>query len=1381
MPRYTDGTIRLKPQAISLAKVFGLLLAVVGYSSEGLSDDWLTYRHDPSRSGVSSDALDVRQLSTSWTWQSPLPPASAWSGPAKWDAYAGIRGLRAMRNYDPVFSVIATDSRVYFGSSADDCVRCLDLASGKVLWTFTADGPIRIAPCFSYGKLYFGSDDGNAYCLDANNGSIVWKTNPAQLAKGNSENETPTPRLVINNQRAIPYWPVRSGVTVVDGTAYFAASMLPWKESFLCAVDAETGKTTKDDHYAKTLTGQTMEGAIAISPNRLVVPQGRVAPVLFSRSDGSSLGSLEGGGGCFVVVSPAGSVFHGPGNKTGWITSSQANTRETIATYEGGNVLCLDGDQSILLTNEYLAATNFRQRKLLWKVESQTPYALILASNVALCGGVDRVIAYDRNSGKALWTGTVDGAVYDMAISNGKLLVSTDTGQITCFAPGPSDAGSAPVDRRVPRPVAIQASSTPGILHQWSFHPGLMVDGKVRDLVGMANFKLPREIQFEQSGEWVSLNMTAEPMTIMGFERYQEAKLPAATMTVEAWVRVDKPLQWGGIVGAIQDNGDYERGWILGYSHDRFSFAVASEKDPVKMTYLAANNPFEPRRWYHVAGTYDGERMRIFVDGKLQGESVDQKGPISYPPKAQFNIAGYRDENENYPMQGMIHEIRIYDRALETTEVSKHAAERILKSPETQKMAFGPYLQFQDSATAIVRWDAAGDAESGVTLSLDGRTWDIASVKRDGMYESRLTGLKRNRQYRYRVYSRGAGGEQRTAWHECDTFFNYQSPVPTEKADTFGESQSRLAEALGAAVPARGGLCVVLGIEDGRLAAQIAMRNGLRVIAFEDRQETVDRVRRELQDLGLYGEHVSIHKISNLSDLPLTGLVANLVISERQVSDPGFAVSWKEAFRLLRPNGGALIARSAGDARDQLGGKYPLTESPLTFGGMDFSIFVRDPLPGAGEWSHLYGKPDNSAFGGESLQGVRRREDLKVQWIGRPGARYQPDRNGRKPAPLSIGGRLYLQGLQRIIALDAYNGSILWSLEIPALGRFNMPRDCSNWCADEKYLYVAVEGECWKLDGQSGRLIRRYRVPNNGNPASEVHWGYLASTGKLLLGSSVKSDAPFTNFWGGAADGWYDAKGGDATGKICSDRLFAYDKETGEVAWDYASGLLINPTLTASAERVFLVESRNPALIEKDSRRIFDEQLFTDQFLVALDRKTGKKLWEYSLSTEPGTVVFYLAHSGDKLSLVASSKKQYHVYVFDAKEGAANWENHFPWPSDNHGGHMSRPAIVGNTLYVRPRAFDISNGTILEKTVPMGGCGTYAATSGALFFRSGSVTVWDRESGTTSAWNRLRPDCWLSTIPAGGMLLSPEGGGGCSCGSWMETSIGFIPATLLKD
>ena len=64
--------------------------------------------------------------------------------------------------------------------------------------------------------------------------------------------------------------------------------------------------------------------------------------------------------------------------------------------------------------------------------------------------------------------------------------------------------------------------------------------------------------------------------------------------------------------------------------------------------------------------------------------------------------------------------------------------------------------------------------------------------------------------------------------------------------------------------------------------------------------------------------------------------------------------------------------------------------------------------------------------------------------------RYQADRNGRKPPPLSVGGRIFLQGLHRLLALDQYNGSVLWSWELPEMDRYNMPRDCGNWRADER-------------------------------------------------------------------------------------------------------------------------------------------------------------------------------------------------------------------------------------------------------------------------------------------------------------------------------------------
>ena len=88
---------------------------------------------------------------------------------------------------------------------------------------------------------------------------------------------------------------------------------------------------------------------------------------------------------------------------------------------------------------------------------------------------------------------------------------------------------------------------------------------------------------------------------------------------------------------------------------------------------------------------------------------------------------------------------------------------------------------------------------------------------------------------------------------------------------------------------------------------------------------------------------------------------------------------------------------------------------------------------------------------------------------------------------------------------------------------------------------------------------------------------------------------------------------------------------------------------------------------------------------------------------------------------------------------------------------------------------------ITRKVGERSGCHTYIGTSKALIYRGANrrIAMWDQETETVSTWTRLRPSCWLSFIAADGMLLVPEGGGGCSCGGWMETSIGFAPKTML--
>ena len=183
--------------------------------------------------------------------------------------------------------------------------------------------------------------------------------------------------------------------------------------------------------------------------------------------------------------------------------------------------------------------------------------------------------------------------------------------------------------------------------------------------------------------------------------------------------------------------------------------------------------------------------------------------------------------------------------------------------------------------------------------------------------------------------------------------------------------------------------------------------------------------------------------------------------------------------------------------------------------------------------------------------------------------------------------------------------------------------------------------------------------------------------------------------------------------------------------------------------------------------------------LVALDVKTGKMVWERPIAPIPGTAAYYLAEGGGKLVLTSSDTGRFGVYVFDAADGKPLWDKTLKWESDNHGKHISRPAIVGTRLIVRPFVLDLGSGRELVQAFPKGhGCGSYCATTNLLIFRGGEVVLWNMEANSDTRWPRLRPDCWISTIPANGMLLSPEGGGGCSCGNWMEMSVGFLPTVV---
>lgn len=709
----------------------------------------------------------------------------------------------------------------------------------------------------------------------------------------------------------------------------------------------------------------------------------------------------------------------------------------------------------------------------------------------------------------------------------------------------------------------------------------------------------------------------------------------------------------------------------------------------------------------------------------------------------------------------------------------------------------GPYAQLTEPFTAVIRWDTTEPRNSiveyGETESLGLRAEDSSLVT---SHEIRLTDLKYKTKYYYRVGRGDRAGEVFSPVFTFDGGLNYArvdcsavaSPYPVDSLTPLYESAAaHIVRQTGV----KKGYCLVYGCGQGRLAFELAKRTDLTIFGVDTDSEGIGIGISKLMDAGVYGARVKLREVDSLENLQFSRNFFNLIVSDYVISEGECIGSSGEVFRVLRPSGGTVCIGQPADCPTKL--DETELRAWLDAGESAYSISndgeglwcmtIREPLVGAGEWPRQYGQADNAANSNDDLEGATGTGQMDVQWLGRPGADFGADRNPRMPPPVMANGRLYHQGLDRILAMDSYNGTIYWSLEIPGLLRVNTPRDGGYVFAGADGVFLVVDDDCWYLDGDTGVREKTYRLNNDG-----MEWGYVAKGSGLLYGSAQVRGGHYTNIWG--SSGWYDHRSdAGATAKVCSKYLFADDVDSGARVWSYDGrdadkGIIINSTITIGGGRIYFVECREPSVEGYRSGRIGIAALWDQQYLIALDADDGTRLWQQPISPAAGVPVFYLLYSDETLVLTSSnsSSSKYYLYAFEARDGSpkAGWSKNpvsHSWTTDNHGGHVQHPVVVGRNIYLEPRGYDLRTGNDLGLTIGgREGCSTRAGTTGALVYRGSGrqIAMWDVKSRAVSTWNKLRPSCWLSTIPAGGMVLSPEGGGGCSCNGWFQTSVGFI-------
>lgn len=582
------------------------------------------------------------------------------------------------------------------------------------------------------------------------------------------------------------------------------------------------------------------------------------------------------------------------------------------------------------------------------------------------------------------------------------------------------------------------------------------------------------------------------------------------------------------------------------------------------------------------------------------------------------------------------------------------------------------------------------------------------------------------------------------------------------------------------------GYCLMLGAGDGQLLCALASRPQLVVYCLEPDESKAAKVRKMLDDAALLGTRAAVH-VGAFEKLPYAPYVANLIVWGDALGSGIDKLNSAELYRVLRPYGGVACCLAGGTSASSVrewmaDGGVPSAEISSSRLGL---AIKRGALPGAGEWTHPYANIGRTGCSGDKKAQV----PFGMLWWGGPGPARIVSRHWRAPVPLFCNGILYVQGQHDVIAVDAYNGREMWNRHLESVGRFPPTKRGGNIVADNNFVYCVVGNKCLRLDAQTGKTVNEYVLPGNTEddrnavPASDASrrdvWEYLGITENYIIGTI-----------GNGVDG--GKKLPFSQGPQQSRYVFVLDKANDNLLWKKKLDRAVSPmAIVAGDTRLFLLDRTDEYEYRDHKRRGNLDQCKST--LKCLDLATGRSHWEKSgirlelksLMLKDDLLVTY-----PNPVEVREAEAEKGIAVYSAVDGNLIWEKEklLETIDPRRGGVARHTFIVGDKLFV-PRMLDLRTGKELTpRKNPLSGadekfriygnnfCGTVSAGENILAFRSASIGFKEisRDSGCYW-WPEERPSCWISLLPAGGLMLAPEGYSTCICPYNYKTSMALMP------
>ncbi|MHC4876085.1 MAG: outer membrane protein assembly factor BamB family protein [Planctomycetota bacterium] len=605
------------------------------------------------------------------------------------------------------------------------------------------------------------------------------------------------------------------------------------------------------------------------------------------------------------------------------------------------------------------------------------------------------------------------------------------------------------------------------------------------------------------------------------------------------------------------------------------------------------------------------------------------------------------------------------------------------------------------------------------------------------------------------------------------------------------------------------GFCLIAGSEDGRLAYELARRTDLRIYGIESDAAKVAESRKRLAAAGIYGTRVTIHQ-ADFAEIPYSNYFANLIVSDTYVRTGKLPANAEAVMRHLKPLGGVAVLGSTQKDHDVLHDDVVRLTDQLNdddevnlTAESGWVALNRGPLPGTGNWSHQYGDVGNTAVVGDQ----RVKGGLGVLWFGDPGPGEMVNRHEGAVGPLSVNGRLFVQGEATISAYDAYNGLFLWTYKNEKALRTGVfqNQNPGNLAASDDRLFHFLKDECFELDAETGEVVAVHRLPKEYDDGTR-EWGYVAHHNGILFGTAtIREDVEARMRRRGR------------TKLDSTDTIFGIDTETGKHLWSYKGGSISHHTIALSDENVFFIDSTITSeerarilredkseleVLEGEARKIAEDRMkkLDARTAVSLDARTGEQRWaagvdvtdcseigigggKLTLMHKDGVLILCGANANGHYwrQFISGEFKRRRLVALSAEAGYTMWKK--------DANYRHRPIIVGNRVIAEPWAFDLTSGDQIMQQHPLTGqdvpwsiirpghhCGMLTGCDNMLLFRSGYTGFYNLENDEgTRHFAGHRLGCWINAIPANGLVMIPEASAGCVCQFSIASTIVLEP------